>query len=241
MSEKVMSMAEVSKLQQKEAVTLAKQQDGIAQRAFIVIAKVLAHLESISKDGDEKAATILVKGGVRKCTIDNARHASKVWKLVTTGHLSEEAFDSMSRMDFVLFEQHVRPMGMDAVKEVAQAKNPAKAIEKFVPAEKQKGANKKLAKVENPSTTPEGTPAPAPEAVEIEETEAPAANVTQLVAPEAVAVLPTESDLIGLAAHLESGVKARLAAGEDVSHVYTILLEIVSEMSESVTPIAIAA
>ena len=210
-------MADIAKMSKPEATALAVTQDGLMQRAFIVVAKVLAHLQLQGKAGDEKPGAALVKAGVRKTTIDNARHAAKVWDLVKTGKLSEEKFDAMSRMDFVNFVQYAtKPADITAV---CAAKVPSAAVAKLIPAEvvAKKAAVKAAVKVAKKTAGKKTTTPPVAEETGEPET----GKVTPIVA-----AVPSESDLMESLLLLEKGILARVAAGQDVGAVYTRIMRL---------------
>ena len=215
-----MNIESIAKLSKAEAVKLAASEDQKAQRAFIIVSKILFSLEASMKSGDSPVGTQLVKAGVRKSTVDNARYAAKALALVKSGELTEEKFDSLSHSHFVLLETVIKPKGKEILSEVLTAKDVRKAIEKHQPEEKKKAAKKKA-----PAATPPvgGSEAEAP-VTENEET-----------AP-VVASVPSEKDLLDIAALLSEGIHARLAAEQDVSAVYTDLVNLVNALAEVVAP-----
>jgi hypothetical protein len=248
MNEKTLAMADIAKLNKTEATAMAVQQDRSMHRAFIVIAKILAHLQLQGKAGDDKPGAALVKAGVRKTTIDNARPAAKVWDLVVTGKLTEEKFDSMSRMDFLNFNSYATTPA--AIATVCAAKSPAAAIAKLIPSEvvakkekvkaAKKAAGKKAASesvqgeiVVNGETVDSVDIDPADDEV--------GENVTPEPAPEKITPIsssvPSESDLLELIGQLEKGVIARSGSGADCGSIFTRLHKLYDMMYQlGITP-----
>lgn len=225
MNEKIVTMADIEKLPKVEAVKLAASEDRKAQAAFIIVSKILFSLDQNRKDGDPAVATQLRKAGVRETTINNARYAAKGWKLVQSGDLTEEKFDSLSYEDFVNLETTIKPLGKEILKEVLTSKDIRKAISKHLPQEKKEKKQTKKTSTSSESTTDATEPTPGKPALEVVKTQAE--------------VIPSESDLLELLGQLEIGTLQRVTAGEDVGSLYAAIIKFASDLTEAgITPAA---
>ncbi len=105
----VTPFADIQKLTQSETAVRIVVEGNAANRAFINVAKLGLHLESMLKPGQTLGGVIIklakVPAGDRrriKSTIDNARQAMRVWKeLVPDGHINEGEFDRFTYYDCV--------------------------------------------------------------------------------------------------------------------------------------------
>lgn len=111
----VMSMAEISKLNQADAVTLFVDKTTTVSRAYMDSAKLIIHLKStLAKN--QTIHGVLGKKGVRTSTINNAMQAVRVWEsLVEKKHISEGQFDKLSYAQFVDVNAAVKAKGIEVV------------------------------------------------------------------------------------------------------------------------------
>lgn len=94
----VTPFAEIQKLTQAEAVTQLGNTSRAYQRAFVITAKLLRHVEKTLKS-TQTVGGLLKKEGIKKTTIDNARYAAKVFDLVEAGKITEAQFDTFTFPD----------------------------------------------------------------------------------------------------------------------------------------------
>lgn len=104
----VMSMAEISKLSQADAVSLFVEKTTTVTRAYMDSAKLIIHLRTtFSKT--QTVHGVLGKKGVPTSTINNAMQAVRVWdELVATKLITESQFDKISYPRFVLINAAVK-------------------------------------------------------------------------------------------------------------------------------------
>ena len=94
----VTPFAEIQKLTQAEAVLQLGNTNRAYQRAFVITAKLLRHVEKTLKS-TQTVGGLLKKEGIKKSTIDNARYAAKVFDLVEAGKISEANYDTFTFPD----------------------------------------------------------------------------------------------------------------------------------------------
>lgn len=111
----VMSMAEISKLSQSDAVNLFVEKTTTVSRAYMDSAKLIIHLRTTFSKSQTVHGT-LGKKGVATSTINNAMQAVRVWdELVTAKLVTEEQFDTISYPRFVLINAAIKAKKVEVV------------------------------------------------------------------------------------------------------------------------------
>lgn len=97
----VMSMTEVSKLKQSDAVKLFEEKSTVQARVFMELAKIIVHLKTTLRSS-QTIYGVLGKSGIKQSSIANAMQAARVWdEYVKPGLCTESWFDGLSYSECV--------------------------------------------------------------------------------------------------------------------------------------------